>query len=83
MPGPDAGAAPASIVLLSDGGENRPTNPSDPRGAYTSARLARQTGVQVSTISIGTPATAWLRSAVLVLTAAALAALTLHRRLPA
>jgi Ca-activated chloride channel homolog len=143
LPGSDGSVAPASIVLLSDGGENRPTNPSDPHGAYTAARLARQRGIPISTISIGTPAgyvtldnqtvpvpvdddqmrqvaelsggqtyhatdvdelsksytatqqhvgyqtvpaptaTVWLRSAVLVLTAAALAALLLHRRLPA
>ncbi|OCB36181.1 hypothetical protein A5676_22105, partial [Mycobacterium malmoense] len=33
---------PARIVLLSDGGENKPSNPSDPHdGVYTAARLAR------------------------------------------
>ncbi|OBG31911.1 hypothetical protein A5672_26370 [Mycobacterium alsense] len=47
---------PARIVLLSDGGENKPTNPSDPHdGAYTAARLAKDQGVPVSTISFGTP----------------------------
>ena len=47
---------PARIVLLSDGGENRPTNPSDPHdGAYTAARLAKDQGVPISTISFGTP----------------------------
>ncbi|MCV7379016.1 hypothetical protein BST11_18230 [Mycobacterium alsense] len=46
---------PARIVLLSDGGENKPTNPSDPHdGAYTAARLAKDQGVPVSTISFGT-----------------------------
>ncbi len=46
---------PARIVLLSDGGENKPSNPSDPHdGVYTAARLARDEGVPVSTISFGT-----------------------------
>lgn len=46
---------PARIVLLSDGGENKPSNPSDPHdGAYTAARLARDEGVPISTISFGT-----------------------------
>jgi Ca-activated chloride channel family protein len=143
LAGSDTGVAPASIVLLSDGEENRPANPSDPHGDYTAARLARQRGIPISTIAIGTragfvtlddqtvpvpvddeqmrhvadlsggrtyhatdveelstsyaatqqhigyqtvpapTATVWLRSAVLVLTAAALAALAIHRRLPA
>jgi len=47
---------PARIVLLSDGGENRPTDPGDPHdGAYTAARLAKDQGVPISTISFGTP----------------------------
>jgi Ca-activated chloride channel family protein len=47
---------PARIVLLSDGGENKPTNPSDPHdGAYTASRLAKDQGVPISTISFGTP----------------------------
>jgi Ca-activated chloride channel homolog len=46
---------PARIVLLSDGGENKPTNPNDPHdGAYTAARLSRDHGVPISTISFGT-----------------------------
>jgi Ca-activated chloride channel family protein len=46
---------PGRIVLLSDGGENKPSNPSDPHdGAYTAARLARDEGVPISTISFGT-----------------------------
>ncbi|WP_156669530.1 VWA domain-containing protein, partial [Mycobacterium sp. E3339] len=45
---------PARIVLLSDGKENKPSNPSDPQGAYTAARLARDEGVPISTISFGT-----------------------------
>ena len=46
---------PARIVLLSDGKENKPSNPSDPHdGVYTAARLARDDGVPISTISFGT-----------------------------
>ncbi|CPR13468.1 membrane protein [Mycobacterium bohemicum DSM 44277] len=46
---------PARIVLLSDGRENKPTDPSDPHdGAYTAARLAKDQGVPISTISFGT-----------------------------
>jgi Ca-activated chloride channel family protein len=47
---------PARIVLLSDGKENKPSDPSDPHdGAYTAARLAKDQGVPVSTITFGTP----------------------------
>ncbi|WP_155767097.1 VWA domain-containing protein, partial [Mycobacterium colombiense] len=47
---------PARIVLLSDGRENKPSNPSDPHdGVYTAARLAKDEGVPISTISFGTP----------------------------
>ena len=46
---------PARIVLLSDGRENKPSNPSDPHdGVYTAARLARDEGVPIATISFGT-----------------------------
>ncbi|WP_156750249.1 VWA domain-containing protein, partial [Mycobacterium sp. E2479] len=46
---------PARIVLLSDGRENKPSNPSDPHdGVYTAARLAKDEGVPISTISFGT-----------------------------
>jgi Ca-activated chloride channel family protein len=46
---------PASrIVLLSDGAENRPSNPDSPHGAYTAARSAREAGTPISTISFGT-----------------------------
>jgi Ca-activated chloride channel homolog len=46
---------PARIVLLSDGGENKPQDPGDPHdGAYTAARLARDQGVPISTITFGT-----------------------------
>ncbi|MGZ4509851.1 MAG: VWA domain-containing protein [Mycobacterium sp.] len=46
---------PARIVLLSDGGENKPSDPQDPHdGAFTAARLAKDQGVPISTISFGT-----------------------------
>jgi Ca-activated chloride channel family protein len=46
---------PARIVLLSDGGENKPSDPNDPHdGAYTAARLAKDQGVPISTIAFGT-----------------------------
>lgn len=46
---------PARIVLLSDGGENKPSDPNDPHdGGYTAARLARDQGVPISTIAFGT-----------------------------
>jgi Ca-activated chloride channel homolog len=46
---------PARIVLLSDGGENKPRDPNDPHdGGYTAARLAKDQGVPISTISFGT-----------------------------
>jgi Ca-activated chloride channel family protein len=46
---------PARMVLLSDGGENKPSDPSDPHdGAYTAARLAKDQGVPISTIAFGT-----------------------------
>ncbi len=46
---------PARIVLLSDGGANRPRDPQDPHdGAYTAARLAKDQGVPISTIAFGT-----------------------------
>ena len=46
---------PARMVLLSDGGANKPSNPNDPHdGAYTAARLAKDQGVPISTISFGT-----------------------------
>ena len=40
---------PARIVLLSDGKENLPANPDDPKGAYTAARSAKDQGVPIST----------------------------------
>lgn len=46
---------PARIVLFSDGKENVPSNPDNPKGAYTAARTAKDQGVPISTISFGTP----------------------------
>ncbi|MCV7229144.1 VWA domain-containing protein [Mycolicibacterium komossense] len=45
---------PARIVLESDGKETVPTNPDDPKGAFTAARTAKGQGVPISTISFGT-----------------------------
>ncbi|OBH51583.1 VWA domain-containing protein, partial [Mycobacterium sp. E2479] len=46
---------PARIVLESDGAENVPLDPNAPQGAFTAARAAKAGGVQISTISFGTP----------------------------
>src|ERR1700761_5438188 len=46
---------PARIVLFSDGKETMPTNPENPKGAFTAARTAKDQGVPISTISFGTP----------------------------
>lgn len=46
---------PARIVLLSDGKETVPSNPDNPKGAYTAARTAKDQGVPISTIAFGTP----------------------------
>ena len=45
---------PARIVLMSDGKETTPTNPDNPKGAYTAARTAKDQGVPISTVSFGT-----------------------------
>ncbi|TSD95341.1 VWA domain-containing protein [Skermania sp. ID1734] len=45
---------PARIVLMSDGKQTVPQSPDDPRGGYTAARVAKQRGVPISTISFGT-----------------------------
>lgn len=45
---------PARIVLESDGKQTVPESPDDPRGGYTAARLAKERGVPISTISFGT-----------------------------
>ncbi|MCV7174359.1 VWA domain-containing protein [Mycolicibacterium sphagni] len=52
----DATPPPARIVLLSDGGENKPANPDNPRGDFTAARAAKDQGVPISTITFGTKA---------------------------
>jgi Ca-activated chloride channel family protein len=46
---------PARIVLFSDGKETVPSNPENPKGAFTAARTAKDQGVPISTISFGTP----------------------------
>ena len=46
---------PARIVLFSDGKETMPSNPDNPKGAFTAARAAKDQGVPISTISFGTP----------------------------
>lgn len=46
---------PARIVLFSDGKETVPSNPDNPKGAFTAARTAKDQGVPISTISFGTP----------------------------
>lgn len=51
--GPDQ-APPARIVLLSDGKETVPPDPSSERGAYTAAEKAKDAQIPVSTISFGT-----------------------------
>src|SRR6478672_2191104 len=42
---------PARIVLMSDGKETVPSNPDNPKGAYTAARTAKDQGVPISTVS--------------------------------
>ena len=46
---------PAHVVLMSDGKETVPSNPDNPKGAYTAARTAKDQGVPISTVSFGTP----------------------------
>src|SRR6267154_2119817 len=41
---------PARIVLFSDGKETVPSNPNNPKGAFTAARAARDQGIPISTI---------------------------------
>src|SRR6476469_6819310 len=45
----------ARIVLFSDGKETVPSNPNNPKGAFTAARAAKDQGIPISTISFGTP----------------------------
>jgi Ca-activated chloride channel family protein len=49
------GPPPARIVLESDGAENVPLDPNAPQGAFTAARAAKSQGIEISTISFGTP----------------------------
>jgi Ca-activated chloride channel homolog len=49
------GPPPARIVLESDGAANVPLDQNAPQGAFTAARAAKDQGVQISTISFGTP----------------------------
>lgn len=53
--GGGAGPPPARIVLMSDGKETVPSNPDNPKGAFTAARTAKDQGVPISTVSFGTP----------------------------
>ncbi len=46
---------PGRIVLMSDGKETVPSNPDNPKGAFTAARTAKDQGVPISTVSFGTP----------------------------
>jgi Ca-activated chloride channel family protein len=46
---------PARIVLMSDGKETVPSNPDNPKGAYTAARTAKDQGVPIATVAFGTP----------------------------
>jgi len=45
---------PARIVLMSDGKETVPSNPDNPKGAFTAARAAKDQGVPISTVAFGT-----------------------------
>src|SRR6202171_3047029 len=46
---------PGPIALMSDGKETMPSNPDNPKGAFTAARTAKDQGVPISTVSFGTP----------------------------
>ncbi|WP_433873512.1 VWA domain-containing protein [Saccharopolyspora sp. CA-218241] len=54
MVGGPAGAPPARIVLMADGGQTIPRDLEAPRGAYTKAEEAKRAGIPISTISFGT-----------------------------
>jgi len=53
--GGDEDRPPGRIVLMSDGKETVPSNPDNPKGAFTAARTAKDQGVPISTVSFGTP----------------------------
>jgi Ca-activated chloride channel family protein len=40
---------------MSDGKETVPSNPDNPKGAFTAARTAKDQGVPISTVTFGTP----------------------------
>ena len=40
---------------MSDGKETVPSNPDNPKGAFTAARTAKDQGIPISTVSFGTP----------------------------
>ena len=40
---------------MSDGKETVPSNPDNPKGAFTAARTAREQQIPISTVSFGTP----------------------------
>jgi Ca-activated chloride channel family protein len=53
--GDEGDKPPGRIVLMSDGKETVPSNPDNPKGAFTAARTAKDQGVPISTVSFGTP----------------------------
>ena len=53
--GGEDGPPPARIVLMSDGKETVPSNPDNPKGAFTAARTAKDQGEPISTVTFGTP----------------------------
>ena len=53
--GGEDGPPPARLVLMSDGKETVPSNPDNPKGAFTAARTAKDQGVPISTVTFGTP----------------------------
>ena len=53
--GGEDGPPPARNVLMSDGKETVPSNPDNPKGAFTAARTAKDQGVPISTVTFGTP----------------------------
>jgi len=52
--GDDGKSPPGHIVLMSDGKETVPSNPDNPKGAFTAARTAKDQGIPISTVSFGT-----------------------------
>lgn len=54
MVGGPSGPPPARVVLMADGGQTIPREMDAPRGAYTKAQEAKESGIPISTISFGT-----------------------------